>query len=297
MDQSFPAKSYGRADASWDKDRVREILEDAYDTARKHGISLCVEQDKSGDIVLAPNSREHKLYIVACGITLEETRDSEHDTSNRKEFWDNVRFASYSIDEMVPRVYGVLVMGVIEYGGLWFLSEGGIQLDFAFDDARKMAKMRDKPFILGYGKDGLAVAPMSERSRFIDPMSCIVARSGTWSVSDIHSSRTSCVDRGTITYHLKSYGPFESDYQSRIRLENAFEDAAKMPKHRDGQACVVLSGDHICVQPEKRSYGWNSIRVDPDEFWHGNILLQDKIREAARTAYERFSSSVRKYQN
>ncbi len=301
-------RSYGKIDSSWDKTRFHSLLEDASNICKESDDSLSIGEDKDGNVCIASSSREHPLYIAACGVTPRKISDhwkntfstQEIKTMLKKEFSDNVAYQDYTIDEMVPRTYDYLVNGIIEYGSPGFLSEGRIQLSCAFADAQKMVKKFDKPFILGYGKNGIAVAPFSERSRFIDPLSCVVTKHGVWTISDIHSIKQGFYDADfqyAIAFHVKSYGRFESDYITCItKLECAFEDAVKMSKHhhKKESICVMLDAHKIIrVQPQNGSMNRaavESIIIDPEKFLKNDVLLKDVISSAAKNAYEKFLS-------
>ena len=100
------------------------------------------------------------------------------------ELEDNVAYRDYSVEEMIPRVRGVLTKGMVEYGGLGFLSEGRWQLSDAVSCAHNLVKIHKCPFILGLTANGIMVAPISEKDRFLDVASCVVTKNGFWSMSD-----------------------------------------------------------------------------------------------------------------
>ncbi len=298
-------KSYGKLDSSWDKNKIKDMLQDASNMAKKHNMSFFIHKDEECSIVLIPNLWGCYPYIPVCGITPRKKLDHWKDRFSqeeiekmlKEEFWDEVAFSGYTIDEMVPRAYDCLTKGIIEYGGLGFLSEGRIQLSGAFSDAKKLAMKHNKPFILGYGKGGIAIAPLSEKSRFVESLSCIVTKNGTWSISDIHCTRHEFYD-GDFQYAIlgeKKYGRFESDYNSCvIKLENAFEDAAKMSQIENCPTSVIMSTyGEIAVLFNKsgtqRITPEISIKVFYNTFMDGKILSLDKIKDAANNAYEKFS--------
>lgn len=199
-------KSYGRWDSPWDMDRIRSMLEDAAGIARERETSLYICEDGNGEIVLIPPEEPdsprllvHRPHVLVCGITApaevsdywrEKHSQEEIDLEMRKEFWDNVEYPNYTIDEMVPRVHGFLTEGIIEYGHLGFLSEGEVQLLYMLRDATRLCRNHSEAFVAGETKKGgMMIAPVSEISRFIAPMACVVARSGFWRISDMHSDR------------------------------------------------------------------------------------------------------------
>ncbi len=185
-------KSYGRIDSSWDKAKTRSILEDASEMAREHSMSFRIGEDADGNVVILPNQEESGIHIFVCGITTKKTDgDSETKEESEREFWDNVAYHNYTIDEMTPRAYDCLVNGIVKYGGLRFLSEGRFQLRKVLGDATKMVKKHNKPFIMGLSKEhGIMISPMSEKSKFLAPLSYVITKSGFWSVSDMHSDQS-----------------------------------------------------------------------------------------------------------
>jgi len=304
----FFVKSYGRVGSSWDMDRFRDILEDASAMAGERSMSLCIGEDADENVVIVPNQRGAPIHILACGITKEADDEAEAKEGPRKEFWDNVVYREYTIDEMIPRVYNCLVNGTIEYGSLGFLSEGRMQLAGVLEDAGKLVKKHGRPFIAGLGKEnGIMVSPMSERSKFVAPLSCVIARSGFWSVSDMHHQRIWNPERmlyDGIAYGRKSYGRFEAGRDLSVSdLESAIEDAAGMSRHRDGVPyCVTLWRDgFIHVQGVQDRAGWEQSRqsgdafleVDPGQFPDGGVPLRGRISAAAKDAYGKFSRSRR----
>jgi len=322
----FFVKSYGRVDSSWDMARFRGILEDASAMAGERGVSLCIGEDADENVVIVPNQGVAPVHILACGITKEGGDEAEAKEEPRKEFWDNVGYRKYTIDEMVPRVYNCMVNGAIEYGSLGFLSEGRMQLARVLEDAGKLVKKHGRPFVAGLGKEnGIMVSPMSERSKFVAPLSCVIAKSGFWSVSDMHSDRilpphsyiVTTTEADTLTrldntgplfmlydgiaYGKKSYGRFEAGRTSSVSdLESAIEDAAGMSRHFDGVPyCVILGRDGFIHVQDKAGYaqshqsGGAFLDVDPGQFLDGGVPLRERISAAAKDAYGKFSRSRR----
>ncbi len=232
-----------------------------------------------------------------------------------KEFWDHAAYHRYTIDEVTPRVHDCLVNGIVRYGGLQFLSEGQSQLARVFEDARKMVERHGRPFIMGLSKKhDIMIAPVSEKSEFVAPLSCVITKSDIWSVSDMHSdiiwegrdemvirptyfsgvrhNRRVALDmlHGGIAQCAKYYGSVEDDQDRCIsNLESAFEDAVNMPNSPYGSCCVVLNGDRITMRSKKEMTEWAGCRfweADPKEFLDGCRLLRERISAAARDAYE-----------
>ena len=107
---------------------------------------------------------------------------------------------------MIPRARNALTRGIIDFGGLGFLSEGRAQLQGVSRYARMLVKMHGEPFITGWidkktrtaaqsERDNLAgilsdmsksivIAPLSERGHFVDYASCVVTKHGCWSLLD-----------------------------------------------------------------------------------------------------------------
>lgn len=305
-------KSYGRADSAWDMNQFRGMLEDASEMSKRYNAPFCIGEDKDENLVVTPKAESGKVHIFACGV------------SPDARFWDNVEFRYYEIDDALPRVYDCLMHGIIEYGYLRFLSEGRIQLAEALRDARKLAEKHSAPFIIGLAKQkgGIMVAPMFERERFVDPLAGIVTAHGSWSVSDVYSHRIGAPrliwgtpedieifqkhdDSGLvfklydgIAYGKIQCGRFEAGNQRCIPvLESAIEDGAKMAQERgNGHSHVVLIDGTISVYSPWDSSDTDtkpigSLEVEPRDFLDGNMLLRDKVSDAAKAAYEKFSKA------
>ena len=320
-------RSYGRVDDTWNEAKIRVILEEASDMARERDKSFCVGQDRDENIIICPNEKDSPLHIFACGVTHKKILDNwkdiyspeEIERNLEAEFWDDAAYEDYSIDEMVPIVYECLLYGIKSYGGLRFLSEGRMQLAYVLDDAKKMTEKYGAPFIVGRGrKDGIMIAPVSRQSRFVEPLSCIISKSGYWNVSDMHSSRIFNPDYYVVgkheidtlnsldstdalfmlyegmTYDLKRYGAFRINMgrdAALAQLENAFEDAAKLSMFRKMPFYVCLNSQYgISVQSKKEVLQGStlcvSFTVNPYELYDGVILLRDKIKSAACDAYD-----------
>ena len=293
-------RSYGRVDSSWDGAKIRSVLEDALRMSEKHDISVCIGEDVDGNVVALSDPRDTHVFV--CGVAKKDSRRAGLERELEGEFWDNVGWARYTVDEMIPRMHDFLANGIIKYGHLRFISEGRLQLTGALKDARKMVKKRGRPFILGLSKKhGIMTAPMSEKSEFFAPLSCVITKSNCWSVSDMHSdvipeprdlrggeSPMRVLYNG-IAYGVKQYGWYESSQDRCIsNLERAFEDAVNMPRCENPN-CVGRRGRKIIMQPKEKQmlkrndYGF--LEVDPREFLDGSMLLREKITAAAKDAY------------
>ena len=171
-----------------------------------------------------------------------------------------------------------------------------MQLDYALNDARGTVEMRGMHFILGYTRNGITLAPQSEESRFCAPLSCVVARHGFWTFSSLHSCKLDSAWPMPVLYNAmmgsKSYGRFAAHRgECAIRLEKALEDAARLSAFRKVPCEVGLTaGGTIEMHAEQSLDGYDhvaSLRILPGQFPDSPRLLPDRIRSAARDAYER----------
>ena len=172
--------SYGKANASWNDVKFSTMIEDALRMARKHRQPYAVGHDENGIAVVSVSINDYP-FIFACVATAWNDKAFQE---GRIELVDNVAYRNYSVEEMVPRVRGVLTRGVVEYGSLRFLSEGIIQTGEAVSCAHRLVKLYGYPFIVGLTDKGVTVAPLSEQDRFLDVASCIVTENEVWSMSD-----------------------------------------------------------------------------------------------------------------
>ena len=173
-------KSYGKVDETWNDAKFQGMIEDALQMAREQKKVFAVGQDMDGTAVVAL-SKEDYPPIFACAAT---AWDDEAFQKGKIVLVDNVAYHEYSVEEMVPRVRGVLTKGVVEYGGLGFLSEGRMQLGGAMSCAESLVELHECPFIVGLTAKGIMIAPLSERDRFLDVTSCVATENGFWSMSD-----------------------------------------------------------------------------------------------------------------
>ncbi len=190
-------KSYGKPDASWNDTKFRGIIEDALGMAKENKKDIAVGQDAHGNVVVVEAKRDHP-HICVCWVYMYKNKKLQ----DEPELGDHVGYATYSVEQMVPRVRNALTRGIMDFGGLRFLSEGRVHLGFVFGYAGKLIKLHGGPFIVGWtdkevvkqsGKDGLVglkthasivVAPVSERDYFVEHASCVTARRGAWSLPD-----------------------------------------------------------------------------------------------------------------
>lgn len=316
-------KSYGKPDPSWDKTKLRSILEDALHTADEHFMSLFLCESEDGHLYLSKPLDNEPIFNFVCGITPPDVRDYQDllDDKELKEvqeeaFWDNVEGRHYTIDEMVSRAYDFLVNGIIEFGELNSDSDGELQLKQVWTDAEKQMAKHNIPFIFGLRKQGdIALCPVSEKSQFYTPLSCMITKSGLWSVSDMHQCRislltASCIsatldvdiidklDGGDdprfilydgIVHNRKSYGmPDDSSnkHLSIMILENALEDAIRMPDRE--QYRIVMHRELITIKHDKEKTDHELIEVNREEFLDGDALLHEKVSATARDMYEKY---------
>ena len=279
-------ETFGRVE---DQNRLRTILEDAAGKSRKLGKPIFIGCDSEGNAAISPG---RDLHIFGCAV----------DTDGA--YYDNVEYKTYTLEEAVSRTYDFLVNGILEYGPLQFLSEGRMQLDYALNDARWTVGMRGMHFILGYTRNGITLAPQSEESRFCAPLSCVVARHGFWTLSSLHSCKLDSAWPMSVLYFAmksgrKSYGRFAAHRgECAIRLENALEDAVRLSAFRKVPCEVGLTADGTIEMHAEQSLGGYdhvaSLRILPGQFPDSPRLLPDRIRSAARDAYD---SLMPEYEN
>ena len=174
-------KSYGKVDDTWDDTKFQVMIEDAIRLAGEQKKMFAVGQYADGTAVVVVATRRKYPHIHACTAIIQYSKKFQKD---KIELVDHVAYHDYSMEEMIPRVRGVLTKGMVEYGSLGFLSEGRWQLSNAVSCARQLVKLHKCPFILGLTSKGIIVAPLSERDRFLDVASCVVTKNGVWSMSD-----------------------------------------------------------------------------------------------------------------
>ncbi len=173
-------QSYGKVDASWDDARFLTVIEDVLEMAKENKKACAVCQDSHGN-VMATDGRMKDPHVYACWTYAYRDKKLQED---KLELVDNVEYHDYSVEQMVPRVRDALTKGIVEYGGLRFLSEGRHQIGEAAHCAGILVRMHHGPFIVGLTAAGITVAPMSERSRFVEQAACVVTRHGCWSLAD-----------------------------------------------------------------------------------------------------------------
>ena len=231
-------KSYGKPDASWNDARFRGIIEDALGMAKENKKDIAVGQDARGNVVIVEAKRD-RPHICACWAFMYKNKKLQ----DEPELGDHVEYVNYSVEHMIPRVRNALTRGIIGFGGLGFLSEGRVQLNYAVMYARRLVRLHGGQFIVGladssittasqserehftdvqFGKStSIAVASISERNHFVDYASCVVTKHGSWSlldrIPDSDAYRTSRKMRMNLnTVHV-------SDRRSiRIGWEDAF---------------------------------------------------------------------------
>ena len=341
-------RSYNMTDSSWNNEKIKGILNDASNLASKHDTSYCIGIDDNQNVVIFPNLKNSSMFVLVCGVTkrtkdnfakdyLDSLDSSQIKEELEKEFWDNVAYRRYTINEMIPRVRDSLVNGIIEYGGIKFLSEGRHQLSGVLDDAKKMSEMYNKPFIAGLSKKrGIMIAPASEKSQFVTPLSCVITKSGFWNISSMCSHRVVHLgyiidikdvyeksERYGVTdamyelyygiaYGRKKYGAFQHKYEiDMIHLVQAFEDAVKLLEwegERDGQFdrrskfCVGLNHDNgiEVMWRDKDAFDENfktSFLVDYQQLCNKEGIDSKKIKTMADNVYKAITDSLKKSTN
>ena len=195
-------KSYGKVDASWDDARFQAMIEEIREMVMESKTSCAIGQDRNGNVVVTSDG-PNLAYVYVCWTHPPKNKESQED---EKVFVDHHRGKKYSAEQMVPRVRNALIMGIIDFGGLGFLSEGRIQLLSVVRHARMIVKMHGEPFILGQidkkirtaplserdrhagitpnMSKSIVVAPLSERGHFVDYASCVVTKHRYWSLLD-----------------------------------------------------------------------------------------------------------------
>ncbi len=249
-------KPYGKVDETWDDERFRALIEDTLGMARDNKERHAIGQDMNGNVIVTCDKPD-PTCIYVCWTTRRNREMPEDDLV----LSDHHEYLEYSVERMVPRVRNALARGIIDFGGLGFLSEGRIQLGGVFVYAQMMVRIHGKPFIMGWiGKNvktapqpksgipagippdmykSIAIAPLSEREHFIDYASCIVTRNGSWSLLD------------------------------RIPDSAAYKDYGKMRWMQDSKNIRVSDRRSICIGA-------------PDTFVYDTILEYGKNRRRVR---------------
>ncbi len=317
-------KSYGMLDGSG-TGSIREILEDVSSISKEKKCTLYVGEDAAGRIIATENEADGKMFRSRCypnnpHVDLEKAYLGACRVCG-DEFFDQVQYVKYTIDEILPRVHDLFIHGVVRYGTLRFLSEGRRQLVDAFNDARRQMARYDRLFILGENRDGeIMIAPLDREHKFVSPLACVIGKNGAWRLSDICSDRCPS-DHGVygkdpyypwlydmiyelymgMAYGQKSYGEFAADDACVTNLERAFEDAAKLAAFRKEPFWVLLDRGMICVK-SKRSISFDAtgsngppVKVMPGEFLAGGVLLLDGITATARDTYDKFLPKYREF--
>ena len=194
-------KSYGKVDETWDDERFRVLIEDTLEMARKGKKSHAIGQDRNGNVVVTGDGPDHTCIYVCW-----TTRKSREAPEDELVLVDHCAYSKYSVERMVPRVRNALARGIVDFGGLGFLSEGRVQLPEVSRYARMLVQMHGKPFIMGWidkktktvqlsegdspagitpdMSKSIVIAPLSEREHFADYASCVVTKHGFWSLLD-----------------------------------------------------------------------------------------------------------------
>ena len=184
-------KSYGRPDESWDEARFRALIRDAIHAAKERGVPLAVHQDERGDIVMS-RARIKNSFMYACVvITYVDKRTMKYAT----ELTGNMPCERYTVEQMIPRMRDALVRGIFEYGASGPTRTVQKHARWAVRCAERLTRMRKEPFIAGVTDNGITVAPLSERCRFVEQAACVFNGHNAWSLSDSITSWFAPLDR------------------------------------------------------------------------------------------------------
>ena len=173
-------KSYGRPDESWDGARIRALINEAIHAAKERGIPVAIHQDERGDVVM-PRARIKDSFMYACvAIAYVDKKTMEYAT----ELTGSMPHERYTTEQMVPRMRDALVRGIFKYDASGPKPTVQKHARWAVRCAERLARMRGEPFIAGMTENGITVAPLSERGRFVKQSACVFNGSDAWSLSD-----------------------------------------------------------------------------------------------------------------
>ena len=195
-------KWYGKVDETWEDERFRGLIDEIRGMAIKSKKSCAIGQDKGGNVVVTCDEPD-KGCMYMCW-THPPKNNAPQD--GERIFVDNSQGCRYTAGQMVPRIRNALARGIIDHGGLRFLSEGRIHLMSVFGRTRRMVRLHGEPFIMGWidakikiasrserdysagitpdMSKSIVTAPLSERTHFVDYASCVVTKNGCWSLLD-----------------------------------------------------------------------------------------------------------------
>ena len=195
-------KSYGKVDETWEDERLRGLIDEIREMAIKSKKSCAIGQDKGGNVVVTGDGPDKGCMYVCWTHPPKNSAPQD----GERVFVDNSQERSYTAGQMVPRIRNALTRGIIDHGGLRFLSEGRIHLMSVFGRTRRMVRLYGEPFIMGeidakiktaprserdYSagitpdmSKSIVTAPLSERMHFVDYASCVVTKNGCWSLLD-----------------------------------------------------------------------------------------------------------------
>ena len=173
-------KSYGIPDESWDDARFRALIRDAIHAAKERGVPLAVHQDGRGDVVMSRARIKHSFMYACVVVTYVDKRTMKYAT----ELTGNMPYERYTVEQMIPRMRDALVRGIFEYDASGPTQTVHKHLRWAVRCAERLARMRKEPFIAGVTDNGITVAPLSERYRFVEQAACVFNGHNAWSLSD-----------------------------------------------------------------------------------------------------------------
>ena len=184
-------KSYGMPDESWDEAKIRALIKEAIHATRKRGIPVAVHQDERGDVVMSRARIKHSFMYACVAIAYVDKRTMGYAT----ELTGNVPHERYTVGQMIPRMRDALVRGIFEYGASGSSQTVQKHARWAVRCAERLARMRKEPFIAGVTDNGITVAPLSERYRFVEQAACVFNGHEAWSLPDSITSWSVPLDR------------------------------------------------------------------------------------------------------
>ena len=141
---------------------------------------MAIHQDERGNVVTSRAQIKYSYMYACVAIAYVDKKTMEYAT----ELTGNVPHERYTLDQMIPVTRDALVRGIFEYGMSDPKPTVQKHARWAARCAERLARMRKEPFIAGMTENGITVAPLSERCRFVKQSACVFNRYGAWSLSD-----------------------------------------------------------------------------------------------------------------
>ena len=241
----------------------------AAESSMDRGEDCIVGLDADGGVAAVPQSG-------ARGVHPRLARIANHGQRSRRAPYDPHRWGG-----AVRRVYGCVASGVVGCGPVRFGSEGRNWIRAALRDGMGAVEMRGRPVVIGClgqdvatalpqgpGPEGgpadmvagrrgdLALAPPSLSRLFFPPGSFMLAKSGAWSISDMHPA----LQRGRVVdsiymaagYKVRGYGRLAGGAGRKnadiALLESAFEGAAWASLHAPPSVVDMDESGNVQVQ-------------------------------------------------